>query len=64
MGLEGVKWNISQKEKDKYCKFHSYLESKKQTKIEENKLLDTEIRLGVARGEEGHLYGDGWWPDL
>ena len=32
----------------------------KQTKIEENKLLDTEIRLVVTRGKGGQLYGDEW----
>ena len=54
MDLEGIMLReISQKQKNKYCTI-SYVESKKQmNKQNRNRLLDTESKLVVARGEGG-----------
>ena len=54
--LEGIMISqISKTEKDKYCVIHLYVESKnktnKQSKQKRNRLLDTENKLVVARGE-------------
>ena len=54
-----MKYKSERKRQILYFFTHTWNLRKKHTKIEENKLLDTEIRLVVAKGEEGHLYGDG-----
>ena len=60
-------------EKDKYVRFHSYVEYKnKETKQNKNKHLDTENKLMPTRGEEregkmgkgGQLYADRWKLDF
>ena len=64
-------WNKSDKERPNTVWFHLYVESKKQTNEQtKHKLIDTENRLVVTRGERGwgvgeigeggQLYGDGW----
>ena len=58
MDIEGIMLSeISQTEKDKYLCFHSYVKSKKkknnQIKINKNKLINTENRSVVTRGEAG-----------
>ena len=59
-----MKYKSERKRQILYFFTHTWNLRKKHTKIEENKLLDTEIRLVVAKGEEGHLYGDGLCLDL